>query len=135
MSQNSDNPIDPREISAQNLAKFAVAHGWDQAVIIYRREEADGTAEGVTFMGRTYRDSKIAEEIAKLIKQMIGMKPDTAELDKEIAAAKAEMHEGPNNEGKRIIMPAIERTRGPRRDAEVKAGAKARKKEQKKYAH
>jgi hypothetical protein len=111
----SSNPVPPREISAQELAQLVCRAGWDQAVLVCRRE-GDNGGEQVVNVGLTYRDGRIAEEMAKVIKQIMGWKPEgdfQNELDKEVAAAKAEMDEGPGDgtvsTGRKIIMPTIER--------------------------
>ncbi len=92
----SDNPAKPREITAQALGELIVLHGWDQAVVYYRREGAMG-GEGVTSCGLTYRDAEIAREMADFLKkQVFGWKSEEAEaLDKVITDAKNEMAEGP----------------------------------------
>jgi hypothetical protein len=95
------------------VAKLCAMHGATQGILIFRREGNDG-GEGVTTAGLTYRDARIAEEIGKVLKSMIGMKVDTTELDKELAQAAAEMDEGPKgamdlSQGKLIILPALER--------------------------
>jgi hypothetical protein len=125
----SENPVEPRDVTPQDLMRFCAVRGWDQAVLIYRRSESDGDCEGVTHVGLTYRDGQIAAEMGKVIKQLIGMKVETADIDKEIAAAKREMSTGPNDEGSKIIMPAIDRTRGSHRDREVKAAAAEKRKD------
>jgi hypothetical protein len=131
----SDNPVPPRDIQPQDLMRFVAYHGWDQAVLIYRRSESDGDCEGVTYVGLTYRDGQIAEQCGKLVKQIIGMKVDTVDIDKEIMLAKREMAGGPDggdpDTGKRIIFDAIDKTRGPKRAKEVQEAARKKRPESK----
>ena len=104
----SDNPIPPREIPYDKLARLMAEHGWDQAVLYYRREGRDG-GEGVTVAGLTYRDSEVAREMGDFLKtNVFGWKPEQSEeLDKVVAEAKREMAESPEggdpDTGKRLI--------------------------------
>lgn len=116
----SDNPVPPREISSQDLAQFCVSHGWDQAVLYYRRDGQDG-GEGCTFMGLTYRDGEIAREMADFLKKNVfGWKSEEApELDKMITDAKREMAEAPQggdpDTGKKLINLDAARTKKKKR--------------------
>jgi hypothetical protein len=98
----------PREIPYDKLARLMVEHGWDQAVVYYRREGHDG-GEGVTTAGLTYRDAEIAREMGDFLKSKVfGWKSEeSAELDKMITEAKKEMAESPEggdpDTGKRLI--------------------------------
>ena len=123
----SDNPIPASDIPYQELARLCVGHGWDQAVLIYRREGRDG-GEGITCMGRTYRDSRVADEMMRFLRtRLLGweMEGDVSKsLDEEVRQARIEMGEGSiadPNAGKKLIMPAIENTR---RDKIVDRGPK-----------
>lgn len=116
MSQGS-NPKPCVAIEQQALGLIMAHYGWDQCVCYYRKE-GDHGGEGVTHVGITYRDGKIAEEMARfLANKIFGFAADEsvqAALDEEIRNAKIEMGEGSladPNAGKKIIMEKIERTR------------------------
>ncbi len=117
------NPVPPREIPHQALAELMAEHGWEQAVIVYRREGNVG-GEGITCAGLGYRNGRVAEEIMSMMKKIMGMQPDTSALDDEIRKAEAEMSEGRTEDnglttGQKSILPTIERTRGPKRKEEI----------------
>lgn len=116
MSQGS-NPRHCVAIEQQVLGKIMAHFGWDQCVCYYRKEGDQG-GEGVTHVGFTYRDGKIAEEMARfLANKIFGFAADEEvqkNLDAEIQRARIEMGEGPAadpNAGKRIIMDKIDMTR------------------------
>jgi|SRR5271165_3985242 len=111
----------PQPVSHEALGNLMKYYGWDQAILIARTEDGD---ECVTTSGIGYRNGKIAQEMGEFMKfKVMGWQHDTS-LDEEIAKAKREMAEGPENDplaGKRIIMDSIANTR---RDSITKRGPK-----------
>lgn len=97
---------DMSEIAHQDVMRLAAMHGYDQVVLMARRDGDDGGFCVVT-SGIGVRNGKIAQELGEIIKGMTGMKEVDQAADAELAAAKREMAEAPEGgdpeTGKKLI--------------------------------
>ncbi len=92
------NPRPMKEIDYASAARLAAEFGYDQIVIIARKEGPEG-GECVCHAGLTKRDALTAEAIAEMLKfHVMGWdKTDEAkELETLVRQAKKEMVEGPD---------------------------------------
>lgn len=113
------NQFEARAVPDEIVGKILAVHGWEIGVLFYYKDGAEG-GHGVTCAGLGIRNGRIAQEFMRQITEYMQQADPESKavketLDKELADAKNEMGEGPQggdpDAGKKLIMPAIERTR------------------------
>ncbi|MDE2098493.1 MAG: hypothetical protein KGL39_14665 [Patescibacteria group bacterium] len=100
----SENPIPMRDIPYGAVMHLAASHGFDQVVLIARKEGRDG-GECVVSAGITHRDASIADEIARFLKrEVMGWKSEEAPTT---------LPTGPAHDpdlGNRIMLPGLKKS-------------------------